>query len=122
MPDKTITPDQSRAQALAKLQRFGQECDAAGGWTKGPWHDKPIHVCAADQHGLRLGFLNTGNAARRAEGIANARLIVAAPDMAEALQMLAASVSSSDEIGNADLHEAVEAARAALAKARGEQG
>ena len=42
--------------------------------------------------------------------------------MAEALQMLVASVSSSDEIGNADLHEAVEAARAALAKARGEQG
>ena len=29
MPDKTIAPDQSRAQALAKLQRLGQEYDAA---------------------------------------------------------------------------------------------
>ena len=115
----------TRAQALAKLQRLGQEHDAAGGWTPGPWHDKPIHVCAADQHGLRLGFLNTGNAARRAEGIANARLIVAAPDLYAELARLVTALEPLERNGGWPLDSAgvatLNGARAALAKARGEQ-
>ena len=118
MPDKTITP------AHLHDKPPSPEHDAAGGWTKGPRtverHGYGASVVGPD--GQRLGWHGAAGSVTLEEAHANATLDAAAPDLAEALQMLVASVSSSDEIGNADLHEAVEAARAALAKARGDRG
>ena len=119
--------DNTRTQALADLQRLGQEHDAAGGWTPGPWKtlrwvaDGDDVFLVGPANGAVCQMVMRSKWQKDCAGD-NANLIAAAPDLAEALQMLVASVSSSDEIGNADLHEAVEAARAALAKARGDRG
>ena len=107
------------------------------GWTKGPWRVDPRHwgdiqaangelEISASWHEAMIGEVIEigGRSAPPAhEARANARLIAAAPDLAEALEKLladyvalvgAARVIAPDEI------DVVIAARAALAKARGE--
>lgn len=58
------------------------------------------------------------------EDYANARLISSAPDLLEALEMFVGSVTKRTENGNiyalGELHEAEEAARKAISKAKGE--
>ncbi|HID9812556.1 TPA: hypothetical protein ACXI4M_003885 [Pseudomonas aeruginosa] len=56
--------------------------------TPGSWIGKDmIPICNAHRFGLSIGFVNSSKAERIAEGEANARLIVSAPDLLEALQM-----------------------------------
>lgn len=52
--------------------------------TAAPWAGKDIIICSQDRAGLQLGFLNTHSEARRAEGLANAHLISASPELLEA--------------------------------------
>jgi hypothetical protein len=54
--------------------------------TPGPWNNKDVSICSQHEAELQLGFLSTGDVSRRAEGLANAYLITAAPDLLEALQ------------------------------------
>jgi hypothetical protein len=53
--------------------------------TPGPWEGKDVSICSQHEAGLQLGFLSTGDVSRRAEGLANAYLITAAPELLEAL-------------------------------------
>lgn len=55
--------------------------------TPSPWTDKEmIPICNAHRFGLSIGFVNSTNSERIAEGEANARLIAASPDLLEACQ------------------------------------
>lgn len=54
--------------------------------TPGPWNNKEVSICNQHEAELQLGFLCTRNVSRRAEGLANAYLITAAPELLEALQ------------------------------------
>ena len=57
--------------------------------TPGPWNDlRHVSICGQDEAGLQIGFLSTSSEVRRAEGLANAKLIAAAPDLLEALDDL----------------------------------
>ncbi|WP_443692045.1 hypothetical protein ACRZ5O_22715 [Pseudomonas protegens] len=53
--------------------------------TPAPWTNLPRHECISicRQHdaGLSIGFLNSSDPERVAEGFANAKLIAAAPDL-----------------------------------------
>lgn len=54
--------------------------------TPGPWNDGPtINLCGCHHVGLNIGFLGTSSSKRYEEGLANARLITAAPELLEAL-------------------------------------
>lgn len=87
-------------------------------YTRGPW---PIEWVDA-QNGTqwfvvgpaKIWFASGWNEERQA--LANANLIAAAPDMLEALEYLMAVCSAIDDIGE----EARSEARAAIAKAKGE--
>ncbi|EOI5799799.1 hypothetical protein ACM91Z_002778 [Cronobacter dublinensis] len=86
--------------------------------TPGPWTGKDVGICRQDRAGLQLGFIMTHDENRVAECAANARLIAAAPDLLEVLQL----ILSYHEDGNCQLHkEDVALARAAIAKAIGEE-
>lgn len=96
-----------------------------GKWTKGPWHQ------AAGTSGITRGiFAAAGKAIVRwhgigspttAEGQANARLIAAAPDLAEAAQValerMPQPIDDQDMSASARAYRLV---RAALLKATGE--
>lgn len=98
----------------------------------GPWNNMPkteyVPICKQDEAGLALGFINSTNLERTAEGKANAYLIAAAPDLLEALDAL---VKINEDHNNSiqgvigtppgwsDSY--LDAARKALAKARGQQ-
>lgn len=93
-------------------------------FTPGPWNNMPkteyVPICKQDEAGLALGFINSTNTERTAEGKANAYLIAAAPDLLEALEGMA------DEYGTAGdgwprNNKALRDARAAISKARGQQ-
>ena len=61
-------------------------------FTPGPWNNMPkteyVPICKQDEAGLALGFINSTNLERVAEGKANAYLIAAAPDLLEALEKM----------------------------------
>ena len=88
--------------------------------TPGPWRvwTPPPNgeQCIGDSKGLMVAVATTGITFN--ETLANARLIAAAPDLLEALQAIIESV---DRNGAAILTELESAARAAIAKAQGEQ-
>jgi hypothetical protein len=85
--------------------------------TPAPWNDKDVHICRQDDAGLRLGFLNTHDDERRAQGLANARIIVAAPELLNALEGI-----MDDVLGNraAINEERITSIRAAINKALGQ--
>ena len=87
-------------------------------WTKGPWHVPKARGCAhgpVDKNDVPV-VTWTGMARPRQEnGMANAHLIAAAPDLYEALEAML------DECVDDEFAPHVMDARAALAKARGER-
>jgi hypothetical protein len=88
-------------------------------WTKGPWDAREI--MPEDQAwGACEIWPDNGDepVATMVCGVANARLCAAAPEMAEALEKLLADVGQY-EAWQRPVH-AVDVARAALAKAKGE--
>ena len=89
-------------------------------WTQGPWEvlDHPTETCRirAPHNGMEIGTVFCTDLE---DGAANARLIAAAPELYEALQGIL-------EIGKRDMSNPkydgyFNTAKAALAKARGEQ-
>lgn len=104
-------------------------------WTPGPWRVDPKFVCDVQSGD---GAVEIGCAWERPDlgrtmivrgpvlpepshAEANARLIAAAPDLAEACRMFVESYDiDAGTYALGKLYEAREAARAALAKARGE--
>ena len=73
-----------------------------------------IPVCGQHEAGLSIGFINSSNPDRIAEGKANAHLIVAAPDLLEALELVVSEglLSKDGTIGKVVF--------SAIAKAKGE--
>jgi hypothetical protein len=99
--------------------------------TPGPWqvnHWDHLQVCdSSDERGCApiAHIVKTGEPKPRAEDIANARLIAAAPDLLEALKgaafLLEAVSPSAERVGcDAYKYEAAKL-RALIAKATGEQ-
>lgn len=87
-------------------------------YTPGPWKASVgtgyVAIMAGPTIANQLAMTMTCNA----EGLANARLIAAAPDLLAALERLEAGVRLWISRGVSD--EDMDAARAAIAKARGE--
>lgn len=99
------------------------------GWTKGPWEvsstEEIIEVNGADGATVHFEDLHGAEQSLITEAVANAHLISAAPDMFEALTNCVTYMSSSlrmsrDEDEAARRQRIIDAALAALAKARGE--
>lgn len=93
-------------------------------FTPGPWNNMPkteyVPICKQDEAGLSLGFINSADLDRVAEGKANAYLIAAAPDLLEALEQMI------DEYGTAGdgwprNNKVLRDSRAAILKARGQK-
>lgn len=76
-----------------------------------------IPVCGQHEAGLSIGFINSSNPDRIAEGKANAHLIVAAPDLLAAAERVLAKIDH-PTLG-VTIYDA-DALREAIAKARGE--
>ena len=76
-----------------------------------------IPVCGQHEAGLSIGFINSSNPDRIAEGKANAHLIVAAPDLLAAAERVLAKLDH-PTLG-VTIYDA-DALRDAIAKARGE--
>ena len=93
-------------------------------FTPGPWNNMPkteyVPICKQDEAGLALGFINSTNLERTAEGKANAYLIAAAPDLLEALENLLQAFDGAfaGAYGRGPLYIA---ANSAINKARGKQ-
>ena len=89
-------------------------------FTPGPWNNMPkteyVPICKQDEAGLALGFINSTNLERTAEGKANAYLIAAAPDLLEALE----AVMRAHDLGTHNFN-AHDLATKAISKARGQQ-
>lgn len=96
-------------------------------WTPGPWVAKRNGVyrwveCANWTVCVFYEFREDGSVPEADNAESNARLISAAPDMAEALEKLVAWENTIEAyIPHGALMDAFKAARAALAKARGEE-
>ena len=99
-------------------------------FTPGPWTNMPrmecVPICGQHEAGLSIGFINSSNPDRIAEGKANAYLIAAAPDLLEALEAILPFVprTSASEGGASKYSANVKAAdmvRAAINKARNQQ-
>ena len=91
--------------------------------TPAPWTNLPrmqcIPICGQDEVGISLGFINSSNTERTAEGKANAKLIAAAPDLLEALERISKMhdhEKPSFELAQL-MYEAACIARSAIAKA-----
>ena len=101
-------------------------------YTPGPWSiwnfsDDPRHVAVGpDVGGLAIADVVACNAhgcytaETESRGQANARLIAAAPDLLAALREIVAAVESGDIDGYSPSGDWFREARAAIAKARGE--
>ena len=76
-----------------------------------------IPVCGQNEAGLSIGFINSSNPDRIAEGKANSHLIVAAPDLLAAAERVLAKLDH-PTLG-VTIYDA-DALREAIAKARGE--
>ena len=95
-------------------------------WTPGPWRQATgVGYCAIRTDG---GVIADMRFVDRYYNPFDASLIAAAPEMAEALQALIDWFAAEDDHGKADFYERIamcetaeNLARAALAKARGEQ-
>lgn len=90
--------------------------------TPGPWPGKDVAICRQDSAGLQLGFIMTGSESRAAEGLANAYLIAAAPELLEALQEMVAIVKKNSypqPDKPSSNYARAEAAQAVIAKALG---
>lgn len=89
-------------------------------FTPGPWQNRPINICRQYDAGLDIQFLVTSDKKREEEGMANAYLISASPEMYSALNRCVhyLKCAGHDRI-TAD--EIIAEAEAALKKARGEQ-
>ena len=89
--------------------------------TPAPWTNLPrlqcIPICGQDEVGLSLGFINSSNAERTAEGKANAKLIAAAPDLLEALQAARDLWGDYLPPGNSNAMKAMKLVNAAISKA-----
>ena len=88
-------------------------------FTPGPWvvyKDLPTDVVVSQSGECSLATLDCGCGSRKTQR-ANAHLIAAAPELYVALEAL---IKECDMCGHPDEPEAVEIARSALAKARGE--
>lgn len=100
----------------------------SGAWTPGPWAVNPKAATNVEAGGRGVSacggyFDNTSDGAYAVENEANARLIAAAPDMAEALRLFIHYDEATDDDGvqlMLNYADALSAAKAALAKARGE--
>ncbi|QHJ79344.1 MAG: hypothetical protein [Bacteriophage sp.] len=96
-------------------------------FTPGPWNNMPkteyVPICKQDEAGLALGFINSTNLERTAEGKANAYLIAAAPDLLEALEKaLDALAHCRADIGYSSMQtRTAHTADKAIKKARGQQ-
>ena len=90
--------------------------------TPGPWSGKDVGICRQHDARLQLGFVTTSDENRRNECAANAHLIVAAPELLEALQEMVAIVKKNSypcpDKPNSNYARA-EAAEAVIAKALG---
>lgn len=90
--------------------------------TPGPWRSSGTHVWseAAKDRG-NVAECEDFECSTDAERAANARLIAAAPEMLEALRVIAAWEPSRrpDEEGGMSIMEAIDTARAAIARAEG---
>jgi hypothetical protein len=85
--------------------------------TPGPWTGIDcVNVAGMDDAGISIGFINSRDESRMAEAKANARLIAAAPELLEALELVMDRLVDRHETDEAAVH-----ARAAIAKATGEQ-
>lgn len=99
-------------------------------WTPGPWTIKRVgdesHIGIEKDFGdgrtwmsVARVYMNKLCGAKQSAG--NARLISAAPEMAEALERLLRIPIDADYRGDSgELHDAIQLARAALSKAKGE--
>ena len=100
--------------------------------TPGPWRatrdqdSRGNHCWRIDAPSVSLlAVLTYQNAGARAEGIADAHLIAAAPDLLAALEAVLAHEGERDispigtELDSAELERAKNAARAAIARAKG---
>lgn len=85
--------------------------------TPAPWTNLPRHecipICRQDEAGLSIGFVHSSDPERTAEGLANAKLIAAAPELLEALQGIICACDATFDVVALDL----DAARSAIAKA-----
>jgi len=100
-------------------------------FTPGPWTNMPrmecVPICGQHDVGLSIGFINSSNPDRMAEGRANAYLIAAAPDLLEALEMAEAMLCRLEPIIDRGEDDSISVeseilfARAAISKARGQQ-
>ena len=91
------------------------------GFTPGPWKDGieiPLKAISCERAGFALVFINTGSPKREEQAKANARLIASAPELLRALDDLLIAYCDPGNQGS-DHDDKVEAARAAIAKARG---
>ncbi len=99
---------------------------SAPSFTPGPWRAYRANTNSAGDSALHNGgrfAVSTVHIPNFEQELANARLIAAAPELYEALDALSLVVGLTafkHEEQRAPLQEAVDAARAALAKARGE--
>ncbi|MDK1685999.1 hypothetical protein QMT05_03220 [Cronobacter malonaticus] len=89
--------------------------------TPGPWTGKDVGICRQDRAGLQLGFIMTHDENRVAECAANARLIAAAPDLLEALQLSVKAMQEGRLVSYPEWYGVINKARAAIAKAIGEE-
>jgi hypothetical protein len=80
------------------------------GYTKGPWHMEGPQLVG---NGYGIGHVTSHSTS---EGKANARLIAAAPDLLEALELV-----MSNQTGLQENIDAAKKARAAIARAKGEE-
>ena len=91
-------------------------------WTPGPWrvlNDEAIKVASSDGSLATVTHIHLRGRRDTSEVEANAHLIAAAPDMAEALEKALNFITNTEsEMG--ETLPCGDAARAALAKARGE--
>lgn len=83
-----------------------------GPWDK--WQTIAAHAATAEEMKVVLAFFYGGKPEKEEEAIANTRLIAAAPDLLEALQLILSSISG----WGADTTP-LDKARAAISKATG---
>jgi hypothetical protein len=87
--------------------------------TPGPWHTLTVYA----DHEVRTSEsqLVAVVSALRCESEENARLIAAAPDLLEALELCLSIVRLQNGNRHSDINEIIGTARSAIAKATGEQ-
>ncbi|EDD0500635.1 hypothetical protein AH359_04535 [Salmonella enterica subsp. diarizonae] len=89
--------------------------------TPGPWSGKDVRIFRQDRVGLQLGFIMTSDENRVAECEANAHLIVAAPDLLEALQSAEKAMAEGRNVTYPEWYGVINKAREAISKAFGEE-